>query len=225
MPSDHAFRHAPQDAPQPDPERLLSDIETLKVYFDPVRTRIIQLLANQPRTVQQVADAMNVPFTRLYYQFNLLEKHGLIRVVDTRALSGAVEEKYYQVSARMFVVDRALLTVGERDAQENALDLLVSSILDATRDDLRRSVAAGIIDMAQKPPHPDSFLLRRGVLRLSRERAEAFFERLIALFNEADGWSSGEEETQYAIAIAVYPSAYGHGALEGDEPDHPASPA
>jgi DNA-binding transcriptional ArsR family regulator len=76
--------------PQPDDEQIIYDLEALKVYFDPQRARIMQALAGAPRTVHEVADILDVPFTRLYYQFNLLEKHGFIRVVQTRSLAGAV---------------------------------------------------------------------------------------------------------------------------------------
>lgn len=191
----------------PDDERILSDIETLKVYFDPMRVRIMQLLTHQPRTVHEVADALNVPFTRLYYQFNLLEKHGLIRVVETRALSGAVEEKYYQISAHVFVVDRKLLTLGAPGTEEQGLDVLLRTILDATKEDVRQSVEAGLIDMQQLPPNPGSLLMRRGITRLSARAARKLYQALIEAYNEAEEEESDDGD-YYACVLALYPSAF-----------------
>ncbi len=193
--------------PQPDDERLITDLEALKIYYDPTRIRIMQELLNEPRTIHQVADALAVPFTRLYYQFNLLEKHGFIRVVETRALAGAVEEKYYQISARSFPIDRGLLTLGTGENQ-GGLELIFEAVLDATRSDARRSVQAGVINMQERSPHPDSLLMRRFVFRMSRQQAQHFHEQFIRLLKEVQQSESAADDPYYAIAIAIYPTAF-----------------
>lgn len=198
------------DSPYPEPaaELVMRDLDTLKVYFDPVRTRIMQLLTNEPRTVQTVAAMLNVPFTRLYYQFNLLEKYGLIRVVDVRTLSGAVEEKYYQVTARLFTVDRALLTMGDEETKQRSLDVLLNAVLSDTASDIRASVRQGAIDMHKQSPDPDSLLIRRGIFKMSPERARRFHEKIRTLVMETYAEQSGEEEGSYAFAFAFYPSVF-----------------
>jgi DNA-binding transcriptional ArsR family regulator len=192
--------------PRPDDERIIRDLEVLKIYFDPFRARILHLLAGEPRTIQQVAAALDVPFTRLYYQFNLLEKHGLIRVVDIRSFSGAVEEKVYQISARQFVVDRALLTVGDTDEGEDGLNVLLRTVLDDTREDVRHSVRSGAVDMTRTPPDPDALLLRRGSLQLSAERARWFYEQLILLYNQAHADPGEGERKTYWFLMGLYPT-------------------
>lgn len=191
----------------PDEERLIDDIESLKIYCDPMRIRIMQAMVRQPRTVNQIADELGVPFTRLYYHINLLEKHNLIRLVDTQAFSGAVEEKYYQVSAYNFVVDRSLLTFSETNPQNDGLNALLETILDNTRADIRHSAEVGLIDMQKTPPEPNTLLLRRGFYRLPPEQARQFYERLTALFQEFDMVESTKDDPFYAVAIAVYPTA------------------
>lgn len=193
----------------PEPQRILDDLEALKVYFDPLRTRIIEEVAHQPRTVHEIADALDVPFTRLYYHIKLLEKHGIIRVVATRAMQGAVEEKHYQVTARQFVVARDLLTVVSDD-HDDGLEVVLATILDQTRQDIRASVHDGRINLAQTSPDPDSLLIRRGVMRLSREQAAEFQRELVALLNRmsAQQRSPDDPSTFYAVQVALYPSSW-----------------
>lgn len=192
---------------EPAPEILISDLSTLKVYFDPMRIRIIHLLATQPRSVTEIAELLGVPFTRLYYHIHLLETHGLIRLVETRSLSGAAEEKYYRVAARTFVIDRALLTPGAPN-RADMLDLILDSALGQTIEDIRRSVALNVIDLEAISPDPDALLCRRGVFRLTREHAQRLHELLLEAMRQAQDWTSDEEAQVYGFAIALYPSAF-----------------
>lgn len=192
---------------QPDAERLISDLETLKVYFDPMRARIVRAVAHKPRTVHEIAGELEVPFTRLYYHMNMLEKHGIIRVVETRNLSGAVEEKYYQIAARMFTVDRSLLTINPGDESSKGLEVVMETVLENTQRDIRNSVQDGMIDLNKTAPEVGSILLRRGMVRLSPERAEAFYLRLIDLLNDFSDEEVGADNQYYSLALAFYPSS------------------
>ncbi|MBL8164893.1 MAG: winged helix-turn-helix transcriptional regulator [Anaerolineae bacterium] len=202
--------------PLPDDQRILSDLETLKIYFDPLRTRIMQLLVGQPRTVHDVAEQLGVPFTRLYYQFNLLEKHGLIRVVETRTLAGAVGEKFYQISAREFVVDRRLLTMDD-DGEQRGLNVILDTVLTETADDIRASVRDGLVDLARMSPDGKALFIRRGSFMMTPERARLFQEKIITLFKETYVEQSEADDQLYAIAIAFYPTSFTHGAADDPE--------
>ncbi|HUN08331.1 MAG TPA: winged helix-turn-helix domain-containing protein [Aggregatilineales bacterium] len=197
-------------------QRIISDVKALQVYFNPKRLRIIEHLIHQPRTIHQVADLLGVPFTRLYYQFNLLEKHGFIRVVETRKLGGAVEEKYYQVTALRFVIDRASKhTMGE----DRLLDTLLGSVLDDTREDIRESFQSGVLDMNQKPPHPSALMLNRAVFRLTPEQLTEFHERLTDIITAlVTGPAEPENSQYYGFAVTLYPTAFMQdGEAETDE--------
>ena len=164
---------------QPAPERIISDLDTLKVYFDTTRLRIMKAVGVRPCSVTELASYLNVPFTRLYYHINLLEKHNLIRIVEIRSLSGAAEEKYYRATAHLFVIDRALLTVGTPEG-DAGLALLLSTVLDFTKADITHSVSRDAIDTSKYPPDPTAMVLRRGVYNLSDESAMQFHEKLRA---------------------------------------------
>jgi len=197
---------------EPAAERTIHDLEALRVYFDPLRTRIIHALS-EPRTIHQVAAVLDVPFTRLYYHFQLLEKHGFIRQVDAKSFGGAVEEKVYQISARVFLVDRSLMTVGESDEAESGLAVVLESVLDQTKDDIRQSARAGVIDLDRRSPDPRALFIIRGYSYLSPERAAEFYAQLRTLVEEyVTGGEAEVDEAQanggyYGLAVALYPSA------------------
>ena len=65
--------------PQPDDKFVINSLETLKVMADPNRLKILEEMIEGPRTVKQLASALETTATKLYYHINLLEEHGLIR--------------------------------------------------------------------------------------------------------------------------------------------------
>jgi DNA-binding transcriptional ArsR family regulator len=79
---------------RPDGQVQVADPETLKVIADPLRLELLSLLG-EPRTAKELAISLGVPTTRLYYHLRMLERHGLVKVVSTRLVSG-IEEKTYR---------------------------------------------------------------------------------------------------------------------------------
>lgn len=87
--------------------KVIEDLATLRLLSDPLRLRLIEELGAAPTTVKALARAMGMKPNRLYYHVNLLEQHGLVRVTQTRIVSGIVERTYALV-ARHFAVSEAL---------------------------------------------------------------------------------------------------------------------
>lgn len=79
------------------------DAAKLKALSDPLRLRMGLLLIDAPRTVKELAAALDVPPTRLYYHVRLLEEQGLIEVVERRMVSG-IEERRYRAIEENWVV-------------------------------------------------------------------------------------------------------------------------
>ena len=190
---------------EPDAEHLITNPDTLRVYFDPMRTRILRTMVAQARTVHEIADELGVPFTRLYYHINMLEKHSLIRVVEVRSLSGAVEEKYYRVTAYRFIVDRALLSM-RSDEPDNEAAQLAERVLLATHRDLLQSARIGLVDVRSSRPQAGTLLANRLHLQLTPTRANEFQKRLNALCAEFDHDPVTLESHPYAVTMAVFRS-------------------
>ena len=192
--------------PPPDNELTIRSLRTLKVYFDPLRARIMQEMANAPRTVHQVAEVLGVPFTRLYYHIKMLEKHNLIRVVDTVQLAGAIEEKYYQVTARQFIIDRSLLTF-DPEGKNDSLEYMLDGVFGASHWDIRKSVETGRIDLNSVPPHPKSLLARKFLFRLTDEQATSFQLELKELLLKYQSDETAADDPHFSCLLALYRSS------------------
>src|SRR4029078_8245950 len=130
---------------QPDEKFVINSLETLKVMAYPNRLRILEEMIEGTRTVKQLASALETTATKLYYHINLLEEHGLIRVISTRVVSGIIE-KLYHVSAYSYPMDKSLLSLAESSSDEG-FPTIVSSILDHTATEIRRGIKSGLIDL------------------------------------------------------------------------------
>lgn len=165
----------------PADEFIINDLETLKVLADPLRLNIIEYLIT-PSTVKDVAQKINKPPTKLYYHFNLLEKHNLIKMVFTRIVSGIVE-KHYVASAYVYRIAHGLLAPGNADFEEH-LEITFSGLYGDTVNDLRESIKAGVVDTNENAPYHRRMKIFQGKVYLSPERADEFYTRLHALFHE-----------------------------------------
>ena len=195
---------------KPEAEFTINDLETLKVLADPLRLQIVELCTQAPRTVKQVASVLNLPPTKLYYHIKQLEERSLIKVVDTRIVSGIVE-KQYQASAFNYRVDRELFSLTSQAGKEG-LNVMLTGLFDDTREDIQNSAEADVLDVspdddADKPLNR-SLLISRNTLHLPPEAAEAFYQRLKALVREYSEMTAPEssEEQPYGLLIALYPS-------------------
>jgi DNA-binding transcriptional ArsR family regulator len=189
----------------------IEDLETLKTIADPLRTQILERLVDEPKTVKEVAADLGLTPSRLYYHVNLLEGHGLIRVVDQR-LVGNLVEKVYRATAYKFKGVESLLSFDTREGKD-MINTMFGNVLDATREDLLRSLEARTYALEMgAAEHPRAVTVNRQVYRLPESRAEELLERLIALMDDfadaaVDEASDGEDEPTHAYAFmaAFYP--------------------
>lgn len=191
---------------EPADEFVIRDLETLKVIADPMRLNIVESL-HKPATVKEVAQHINRPPTKLYYHFNLLEKHELIQMVETRIVSGIVE-KHYQAAARVYRIERGLLSPGSAEFDEN-IELTLASFLGDIQNDLKTSMREGVIDMSQDAPRHQRLLMGRSHLKLTPEEAETFYQRLTDLVDEYthnDKKNTDDDGTQtYKVVMVLHP--------------------
>ncbi len=188
---------------------IIQDLETLRVIADPLRAQIFELLVKENLTVKQVAEKLGLAAGKLYYHINLLEKHGLIRVAETRQVSNMIEKTYRATAAEMDV-DPSLLNFTTDHGKEN-IQALLTSILDSTKEDLLRSVQARAYSLEQGAvPISQKATLKRVISRVPVSRAEEFSERIHALlkdFDESDRSTAagGVQLQPYALTVAFYP--------------------
>ena len=176
-----------------EPQRVieLRDREMIKAYVHPTRITILNLLGREKRTVSTVAKELGVHPANITHHFKLLEKNGLIRLVERRDI-GKTIEKYYRASAHSYIVKLK----DETSAGKKALAL---SIL---KDDL----AVAISSIRDGDQRLVMALLRSA--RLEHKDASLFAQRLRKLVDDFAGCDS-EQGTPYNISLSLYPNDTG----------------
>lgn len=167
--------------------RVIDDPETLRLIADPLRLRVLELLRQEPRTVTELAELLDVQRTKLYYHVKLLEAHDLIVVDETRLVSG-IPEKRYRVTAYRLSVDKTIL--GAPGSGDAPLDVYLSMVLDEVATEIRRSVRSGLIDL--EFTHEDVIAPRRVMIgrqwyRLTDRDVTRFQERYKVFLDELSG--------------------------------------
>ena len=187
----------------------IRDLEALRTIADPLRLRIFEQLAAEPQTVKAVAGKLGLTPGRLYYHFNLLEEHGLIEIRD-RHIIGNLVEKVYRAVASKLDVHHDLLSFRDRAGKENITSLAVST-LDATREDLVRSLEArGAALAAGATEHPRPIIVTRRMQCIPESRGEEFVARLKKILEDFDDAALGDDcarddAQMYAFTVAFYP--------------------
>ncbi len=175
----------------PAPELVISDLETLKVLADPLRLSILEYLM-RPSTVKRIAEKINKPATKLYYHFNLLEKHGLIVLVDTRIVSGIIE-KHYQAAARVYRVAKNLLAPGS-DEFDEGLELTLNGVFTSTKQEILANIHDATIDMAEDAPWHRRMSLSNYRFELTPKQYEKLHDALKGILTEYTNLSQDNQE-------------------------------
>lgn len=189
----------------------ITDLETLRAVSDPLRVQIVELLQDQDLTVKQVAEKLGLAPSKLYYHFTTLEKLGLIEVAETRMVANMVE-KVFTSSANALDIDPAIFRFS-KEGDNEPFTTAIASMIDATREDILRSLQARQFQLEQGAPEKSRrFIINRVISRIPEERVQEFQERLVTLLQEFekenDASVRGSKHQPYALTVAFYPSFY-----------------
>lgn len=189
--------------------QIIESVETLKVVADPLRLRILAMLRREPATARQIARELDTPIKKLYYHLGLLEEHALIRVRSTRLVSGILEKQYEPTAYRITVARGLLSPASPEPPVPESLDVFLSFVLDHARAEIKKSIAAGLIDPTAPTPAEGGLSLGRLWMRLTREQRDELERRMMDLHMEYAERQAPPETpgTQYyELLIGVYPT-------------------
>jgi len=165
----------------------LDRVDQVRLLAHPLRLRLFEAFALEPRTTHQVARALGLAPTRLYHHVNALERVGLLQLKETRQVRGATE-KYYQAVARMLEVEPGLFTArgkGGRGARTAAartrqgIEAIVGQVVDGARGDLDDA----LVRYADTPEELRPVAARM-VVHARPERIQELRGRILALVEE-----------------------------------------
>lgn len=186
---------------------VIQDRDTLKMIADPLRWQIMELLVLDQLTIKELGEKLGLSPSKLYYHVNQLEEHGLVKVAETRIVSGIIEKRFQAVSSKLDI-NPELLSFSELSGRENINTILISTI-DATRDDLLRSLQARAFEIDHgAPQQPRHVLINRVLSRIPEDRAIEFKDRLAALLEEFGAADQEGDLQPFALTIAYYPAFY-----------------
>ena len=83
---------------------LVTEREQLRAIAGDLRTRIIALIRDRARSIQELSQELELPKGTVGHHVKVLESAGLIHVVRTRQVR-AVTEKFYGRTARLFLFE------------------------------------------------------------------------------------------------------------------------
>lgn len=187
----------------------IHDLATLELLNDPLRMRILSL-TQVPTPVRDVAEALDVPVTRLYYHFNMMEEAGLIEVAETRKV-GAMIQKLYRAAGSHYKPGTDLLA--NIDDPRKFAEVAAATVLDGARLDAEQGMLEmfeqygpeGLPDEAAK-----TIAIGRSVFTAPKERIVEHIERLEELVSELqaeDDHSTSEDDELYSFTYLVFPVA------------------
>lgn len=193
---------------QADDTFTITDLDTLKVVADARRMKIVENIVHEACTVKEIAERLNQPASQLYYHINMLEKHGLIRVVDTRIVSGIIE-KWYGAAAKQFHIAQELLTTSQQT--DEGREQLFGPLFDSAKQELKTSIEQGLVrlildkDAAATP----QMIFLRGYTRMSQTRFQEFKSRMdevLKEFSEDEPEDEAPNQTLYSGLVAIFPT-------------------
>lgn len=189
---------------QPDDELIIDDLETLHVISDPLRLRLLNAIIDQAKPIKQIAAELELDQIKLYYHFKIMEKHGLVKVVEERVISGIVE-KVYRARARTMRVAGGLLSI--TGPADESTDEMLTYVFDKARNKLEKGIAENELSIEPTAPPQKRFIAERCSKRLPPELARQFFDRLETLTDEF--LTSLERQPAYGdwydLVLAMYP--------------------
>jgi DNA-binding transcriptional ArsR family regulator len=188
------MRQAPEQRPNEalPPLHRITTLAALRAVSDDQRHRILTLLIVKPHGARELASQLHMSRPKVYYHLNLLEQHGLIRVVGER-VSGRQLERVYRAVARGFRVESALFGGRER---RGAMSARAQILRNAVKDFEELS--------GSSPERSQRTLVSRILLRLRPAQLDELRRRLVVIIDDLDTTQQEGEPTE--VVMALFPT-------------------
>jgi len=176
---------------EPMPFQVVSDLRQLKAFTDPIRNRLLHILADRKATNQQLAALLEEPQAKVLHHVRFLLDAGLIVLVDQQVRGGNVE-KFYRATARVY---------GFRP-NPGDIETLSGPVSGAIFESVTQELVASL----RLWPEQELYWETRRA-RLTPARAAEFDRRLLALIDEF--WDAADApDDQDAVRMAVATTMY-----------------
>jgi DNA-binding transcriptional ArsR family regulator len=169
--------------------RVINTLEQFKAISDPTRSRILNIIQNQPATAKQIADRLGATPGAIGHHLRVLEEAGLAQVMARRLVRGIVAS-YYTRTAKIFNFDFPKELSGGESA--------CTEIMERAYDEMAESLQAYDGDPFLRDGFPH--------VRVSPERAQHFWQRLDDLIEEILQETPDPNGDVYGIFVGMFKS-------------------
>jgi DNA-binding transcriptional ArsR family regulator len=177
----------PVTMPELPAQFVINTVQQFKAISDPIRSRILGIIQNQPATAKQIADRLGASPGAIGHHLHVLEAAGLAQVIARRLVRGIVAN-YYTRTARIFKYELSREVTGDTSIN---LDIMAKAY-----EELAEAEADKEADVNQCAGFPH--------VRFSPERAKYFSERLQALVDDVLSEASDPNGKVYGILVSMF---------------------
>ncbi len=179
--------NVPVKMPELPAQLVINTAQQFKAISDPIRSRILGIIQNQPATAKQIADSLKASPGAIGHHLHVLEAAGLAQIVARRLVRGIVAN-YYTRTARIFKYDLPREVTGDTSIN---LDIIAKAY-----EELAEAEANIKEDVNQCAGFPH--------VRLSPERTKYFSERLQSLVDDVLSEASDPNGKVYGILVSMF---------------------
>jgi len=189
---------------------VIEDPATAESLLDPVRTRLLEALA-EPASATMLARRVGLPRQLVNYHLRTLERHGLVELQEERR-KGNVMERVMRASASSYVISPAALTPLQPDP-DRAPDHRSAMWLLALAARLMRDVGSLLAGAARERRQLSTFALDAEIRFASAADRAAFADELsatvVALIGRYHDEAAPRGRT-HRVLVAIHPSVPAH---------------
>lgn len=165
---------------------VLDDPAAAVVALDPLRSKLLGLLTEEPASAAQLADKVGLPRQKVRYHLKTLDEHGLVTQVESRR-HGGITERFYAATAASYVVSP---------------DALGDAAVDPSDSDEDRMSASYLIAVAARAVREVGRLLAGG-RKAGKPVATLTLDTEIRFATPADRAAFAEELTNAVVTLAA----------------------
>ncbi len=177
----------PVTMPELPPQLTITTAQQFKAVADPVRSRILGIIQNQPATAKQIADRLGIWPGAAGHHLQVLEAAGLAQVVAKRLVRGIVA-KYYTRTARIFSYEMPREVTG---GVSTSVEIITSAA-----NELSETLSEGGDERCLQVGFPHA--------RLSPERAREYEARLNAIIEDLLHEPPDATAEVYGVCVGIF---------------------
>ena len=181
---------------------MLRDLEQVKIFAHPLRSKIVEAFADKPRTAKQVAEIIGQKPTKLYHHVEALERVGLIELVRTQKKRGTLE-KYYRTVAKRFSIDCRLF-----EAKKNGKEMLgeframIQTMFENTVQEINESISERLICPDRKETEA---IIGRKHIHTTTENVKKLEKKIHRLLDSLAAAEDKKGTMEYRLMLVFYP--------------------